>query len=135
MLYKAVGCWGNFMTLKILENTYQIIKLKPTDEIPLDIFNREFYSVTRTEDELSIVADNEIEIKGEDIEKGWKIIKINEKLDFNLTGILSRISGILADNNIGIFAVSTYNTDYILLKARDADRAKNVLTRNGYRFE
>ena len=56
-------------------------------------------------------------------------------LDFSLIGILSKISGILADNKIGIFAVSTYNTDYILVKKENFDRAMQVLAEAGYEVE
>lgn len=60
------------------------------------------------------------------------IEKIDMTSDFSLIGILSKISGILADNSIGIFAVSTFNTDYILVKAENFDRALSVLSAEGY---
>jgi len=63
---------------------------------------------------------------------GWRAFRIQGVLDFSLIGILSKISGILADNEIGIFAVSTYNTDYILTKADNFDRALSVLEAAGY---
>ena len=62
----------------------------------------------------------------------WRAFRIQGELDFSLTGILSRISSILAENKIGIFAVSTYNTDYILTKAKNFDAAINALRDNGY---
>ena len=62
----------------------------------------------------------------------WRAFRIKGELDFSLTGILSRISSILAENKIGIFAVSTYNTDYILTKAKNFDAAINALRDNGY---
>jgi hypothetical protein len=65
---------------------------------------------------------------------GWKAFRIQGDLDFSLTGILSRISGLLAENGIGIFAVSTYNTDYILTKAENFLRALDVLAAAGYRI-
>ena len=63
---------------------------------------------------------------------GWRGFRIEGVLDFSLIGILSRLSGILAENKIGIFAVSTYNTDYILVKAEQFDRAMEVLAGAGY---
>ena len=63
---------------------------------------------------------------------GWRCFRITGQLDFSLIGILSRISGILAENGIGIFAVSTYNTDYILVKEENFDRAMRVLQEQGY---
>jgi len=65
-------------------------------------------------------------------EDGWKGFRIEGILDFSLIGILSKISAILADNKIGIFAVSTYNTDYILVKEGDLERAAQALSKAGY---
>ena len=66
---------------------------------------------------------------------GWKAFRIQGVLDFSLIGILSKLSGILADNNIGIFAVSTYNTDYILVKEENFGKALDALTSEGYTLE
>lgn len=63
---------------------------------------------------------------------GWKAMRIQGQLDFSLIGILSKISAILAENKIGIFVVSTYNTDYILVKAMQYDEALKQLERKGY---
>ena len=65
-------------------------------------------------------------------EDGWKGFRIEGVLDFSLIGILSKISTILAENKIGIFAVSTYNTDYILVKEENFERALSVLSEAGY---
>lgn len=65
-------------------------------------------------------------------EDGWKGFRIQGVLDFSLTGILSELSGILAEHKIGIFAVSTFNTDYILVKEEHFDRALHVLALAGY---
>lgn len=63
---------------------------------------------------------------------GWKGFRIQGKLDFSMIGILSRLAGILAENKIGIFAVSTFNTDYILVKKENFDRALKTLASAGY---
>jgi len=63
---------------------------------------------------------------------GWRGFRIQGVLDFSLIGILSKLSGILADNHIGVFAVSTYNTDYILVKEENLERALEVLASKGY---
>ena len=63
---------------------------------------------------------------------GWKAFRIQGVLDFSLIGILAKISTILADNGIGIFAISTYNTDYILTKAENYERALEILAKEGY---
>ena len=79
--------------------------------------------VCKTED----IPDHTIEC-----DSGWKGFRIQGILDFSLIGILSKISGILAENEIGIFVVSTYNTDYILVKQENFEKAATLLADNGY---
>ena len=94
---------------------------------------QEFCFVGKTDEELSLVCITEnVPENTTEREDGWKGFRIQGVLDFSLIGILSKISGILADNKIGIFAVSTYNTDYVLMKAENFDRAMNVLAEAGY---
>ena len=123
------------MNLRILKELYQVIKLNTADKIPQGVFNEDFFSITGTAEELSIVTNNNIPIKSDNIEKGWKVIKIEGVLDFNLIGIISKISKILADNDISIFVISTFNTDYILVKEHQLEKSIEVLTDNNYRFD
>jgi hypothetical protein len=120
------------MKLKLYEALYQVVKLSPDSDIPASALQGDFYSVTRTDEELSVVCRQRINIPCESRESGWRIIKIIGVLDFSLIGILSRISTVLADNNVSIFAVSTFNTDYILIKNKDADTAVMALKEAGY---
>ena len=93
----------------------------------------DFYFIGRTDEELSLVCKTE-ETPSNTIERddGWRGFRIQGVLDFSLIGILSRLSGILAEHKIGIFAVSTYNTDYILVKEENFERALSVLESEGY---
>ena len=93
----------------------------------------EFYFIGRTDEEISLVCKTE-DTPAETIERddGWKGFRIQGMLDFSLIGILSRLSGILADHKIGIFAVSTYNTDYVLVKEENFERALKILASEGY---
>ena len=93
----------------------------------------EFFFIGKTDEELSLVCKTD-DTPDETIERDdeWKGFRIQGTLDFSLIGVLSKLSGILADHKIGIFAVSTYNTDYILVKEEDFDRALNVLASEGY---
>jgi uncharacterized protein len=120
------------LTLKILKDRYSVCRLNKNDEIPKWIFDEEFFSITRTDDELSIVCLQD-KIK-EDIkcEKDWKVLKIEGPLDFSLVGILSRISTLMANNGISIFAISTYDTDYILIKEESINKVIEVLENNNY---
>ena len=87
----------------------------------------------KTDEELSLVCKTE-DIPDHTIkcDSGWKGFRIQGILDFSLIGILSKISGILAENEIGIFVVSTYNTDYILVKEHNFEKALSVLAAEGY---
>ena len=120
------------LILKLLKDKYSVCRLNKYDEIPKWIFNEEFFSITKTEEELSIVCLQD-KIKDDVIcEMNWKVLKIEGPLDFSLIGILSRISTLMANNNISIFAISTYDTDYILIKEESIDKAIELLINNNY---
>lgn len=93
-----------------MEDEYSIFKFNPNFLVNENIFDGEFVSITRTKDEISVVAVSSLSDSYERVEEGWKILKINGILDFGLIGILNKISTILAEEKIGIFVVSTYNT-------------------------
>ncbi|MFR0823136.1 MAG: ACT domain-containing protein [Clostridia bacterium] len=122
------------MNLEVLENKLKVIKLSNNIRIPDILFNQEWYSITKTNEELSIVVDESFEIQSNIVEYNWKAIKVVGTLDFSLIGILSKISTILAQAEISIFALSTYNTDYILLKSDKLEKAIKVLKESGYTF-
>jgi hypothetical protein len=93
----------------------------------------DFWFVGKTDEELSLVCRTEDTPPGTiGREDGWKGFRIRGVLDFSLTGILSKLSGVLAEHQIGIFAVSTYNTDYILVKEENFDKATEALAGEGY---
>lgn len=87
----------------------------------------DFFSLTRTNEELSLVCVEEKIPAGAVAEKGWRALKVKGPLDFSMTGILVSISGLLAENRISIFVVSTYETDYILVKEEFLDKAVKIL--------
>lgn len=118
------------MELKKLEYDLTVCKLSDIKDIDL---SREFFFIGRTNEEISFVCKTE-DTPGNTVERddGWRGFRIQGVLDFSLIGILSKLSGILAENKIGIFAVSTYNTDYILVKKENFDRAEEVLSDAGY---
>ena len=96
-------------------------------------FNKEFIFAGKTEEEASLVClTNDVPSNTTERDDGWKAFRIQGILDFSLIGILSAISGILAENEIGIFAISTFNTDYILTKAENYQKAIDVLANAGY---
>ena len=118
------------MVLKKIQYPLTVCKVRATADIDL---SRDFYFIGKTDEEISLVcitADTpESTLERDD---GWRGFRIQGVLDFSLIGILSKISSILADNKIGIFAVSTYNTDYILVKEENFERALTALADEGY---
>lgn len=121
------------MELKIIPWHLTICKVAELDAADL---SADFYFIGKTDEELSLVCRTE-DAPGKTIERddGWRGFRIQGVLDFSLIGILSRLSGILADHGIGIFAVSTFNTDYILVKEENLERALAVLASEGYTAE
>lgn len=120
------------LVLEKIDRELTVCKVDSVSRIDLD---SEFYFLGKTDEEISLVTDSRFvpEITT-DREDGWKGFRITGILDFSLIGILSKISQILADNKIGIFAVSTFNTDYILVKKENFERALKALEEQGYKI-
>lgn len=116
------------LTMKLLKNRFGVCRLNNDELIPEWFQNSNFFSITKTSDELSIVCSEDSIPKGVKCEKDWRILKVEGPLDFSLIGILSSISTILAKQEISIFAISTYDTDYILVKYKDIDNAIEALS-------
>ena len=118
------------MKLKKLPYALTVCKVDSAKYIDL---NADFYFIDRTDEEFSLVCRTESTpantIARED---GWRGFRIEGTLDFSLIGILAPITAILAENKIGIFAVSTYNTDYVLVKEENYEKALAVLEAAGY---
>ena len=118
------------MKLKKLPYNLTVCKVQDLSSINLQA---SFFFIGRTDEELSLVCRTEDAPENTlQRDDGWRGFRIEGVLDFSLIGILSKLSSILAENNIGIFAVSTYNTDYILVKDGNYDRALAALTDAGY---
>ena len=118
------------MELKTLP--YDLTVCKVADASSIDL-GKDFYFIGRTDEELSLVCRTEdTPANTTDRDDGWRGFRIQGVLDFSLIGILSKLSGILAENKIGIFAVSTFNTDYIMVKEENFERAMTLLAGAGY---
>lgn len=120
------------LTLAILDGTFAIHRLPPTAEVPLEILRQAVFSVTRTPQELSLVVREEVPIVANKTELGWRGLVIEGTLDFGMTGVLAAISQVLAAAQVSIFAISTYDTDYIFVKADKLEAACEALRRAGY---
>lgn len=116
--------------LRVLDGALSVCRLEPGTHVFLE---GRFHFLAQTDEELSLVCLTEdVPERTERRSDGWRGFRIEGELDFSLIGILSRLSAILAENGIGIFAVSTYNTDYILVKQENLERALNALSEAGY---
>lgn len=118
------------MELKKIDYQLTVCKIAAVSDIDM---SSDFFFIGKTDEEISLVCKTE-DTPENVIERddGWKGFRIQGVLDFSLIGILSKLSGILADHKIGIFAVSTYNTDYILVKEENYEYALEVLAERGY---
>lgn len=120
------------MKLKKIKYDFSICKVADYSLVDL---NKEFCFTGKTDEENSLVCiSSEVPSNVTERDDGWKAFRIEGTLDFSLTGILSKISGILAENKIGIFAISTFNTDYVLTKKENFDKAIEVLVKGGYKI-
>lgn len=118
------------MELKRLDYNFSVCKVENYTEVDL---KSEFCFIGKTDEELSLVCLTEcVPINVTHREDGWKGFRIQGVLDFSLIGILAKISSILAEDKIGIFVVSTYNTDYVMVKEADFERAMMALAQEGY---
>ncbi|EUJ46646.1 ACT domain-containing protein [Paenilisteria rocourtiae] len=126
------------MQLRLDKTNYTIAKFPPNFPVPIwfQASIATFKSITYTDEECSIIIPTEsLETeKSESIESDWFLLKIEGILDFSLTGILHKVATPLAEKEISIFAVSTYNTDYILMKQSNLTEATQALSQAGYQI-
>ena len=118
------------MELQKIDRDFTICRVGDINRVDLA---GEFMFLSKTDDEISLVCETDRLPSGVTAsDSGWKALKISGILDLGLTGVISKIAGLLAEAGIGVFVVSTYNTDYILLKDVNFDRGVQALARNGY---
>ena len=97
--------------------------------------NAEYCFIGKTDEEKSLVCiTGDVPANVTQRDDGWKGFRIQGILDFSLIGILSKIAEILAQNSISIFAISTYNTDYVLIKKENYQKGLNILKHSGYKI-
>lgn len=117
------------MKIIVLDKKYSVYRFEVNSVLPDWICLSDFYSITKTEDEISVVTEQTDQILGNTpCSKNWRIPKVVGPLDFSLVGIIADISAILKDAKISIFTISTYDTDYILLKQKDLKTGIEALT-------
>ena len=121
------------MELKAIDRAFTICKLRDVSAVQ---FGSEFCFLSKTDEELSLVCETaDVPTNTMERDDGWKAFRIQGVLDLSLVGILAAISSLLAEHNIGLFAVSTFNTDYIFTKKENFAKAIRVLAEAGYGTE
>jgi hypothetical protein len=122
------------LTLSLLPETFAVCRLEPDAAIPGWAMQSSFFSITRTPEEISIVCPQDDVSNSVLVEKDWRCFKVEGPLDFRFTGVLASLASPLAAAGVSIFALATYNTDYLLIKEEDMSRAVLALTDEGHQM-
>ena len=122
------------LKLELFEDTFTIHRFSPSAKIPDEVFGEAFFNIVKTEEELSIVCRNSLTLNSESCHQAWSCIKVSGPLELNTTGILAKLSKVLAGERISIFAISTYDTDYVFIPSKKTNAAVSALKDAGYQF-
>jgi hypothetical protein len=120
------------LNLVVVDGTFAICRLGADATIPSWVTAGRFFSITRTTDELSIVCHQDAIPEGTASERGWRCVRVAEKISFSVVGVLASLAAPLAEAGISVFAVSTFDTDYLLVKKEDFEKAITVLQQAGH---
>ena len=123
------------LSLKILPGQMAVYRLEPSAPLPDWIDNATFHSITRTEEELTLVCRHVHVPAGIKCESGWKCFRVQGVLDFSEIGIMFSITQPLAKSGVSVFVISTFDTDYFLVKRKDLPKAIDALTAAGHQVD
>ena len=125
----------NKLTLSLLPDEYAVCKLEPEHNVPEWATRSAFWSVTKTQSELSIVCP-EGHVPGDiKAERGWRVLQVEGPLDFSMTGVLNCLTEPLAESKISAFVLSTYLTDYLLVRGKDLKSSIMILRAQGHKID
>ena len=120
------------VALRVLDSEFTIYRFRATDTIPSPVLDGSFFWVGKTDEKLSIVFDSRVKLVGGERNTGWVCFKVIGLIDFSVTGLIAGISSVLAEAQISIFALSMFDTDYVLVGAVQLEDAKRALRKSGY---
>ena len=120
------------LRLSVLEHRLAVCRLQPRAEIPTWASGASFSCVTRTAGELSVICPEERIPAGTPCERGWRALELEGPLEFGLTGVLASLAVPLAESEVGILAIATYETDYVLVRESQLDLAAQTLRERGH---
>ena len=123
------------MRLSILTGRLAVVQLPPDSTVPEWACGKELWAAVRTPQELSVVCEEAGVPEGIRVERGWRALRVEGPLDFSLVGVLSAIASPLAQAGVSLFAISTFDTDYILVKELTLPRAIEALRNAGHIVE
>ena len=123
---------GQGFSLSVHPGSFAICQLMPGAPLPPWALDGPFCSVTRTPDELSIVCAESAVPPEAVADRGWRLLSVRGRMDLTLVGVLAGLSGTLARAGVSVFAISTYDTDHLLVRAEDLDAATRALAAAGY---
>lgn len=123
------------LTLSIFPQVFAICRLHPDGYIPHWALLGDFVSLTRTTEELSIICPQENVPENAQAERGWRCLKVEGPFDFSVSGVHAALALPLAEANISVLAVATYETDHLLVKEEDLDQATEALRRAGHTLQ
>jgi hypothetical protein len=118
-----------------LDELYAIVRLHPDAGLPDWVEGGHFWSVTRSDSELSVVCREEDVPEDASAERGWCALEVAGPLDFSLTGVVASLVSPLADAAVPIFVLSTFDTDYLLVREPDLPRAAEALRGAGHTID
>ena len=122
------------MRLHVLEEPLAVVRLQPETPVPQWVFQSRFFSVTKTDDELSIFCEERVvpsEVEGTG---GWRAFRVAGQIAFELSGVISGLTLPLAAKQISLFSISTHDTDYLVVREDRLEDAIDVLQRTGHQF-
>lgn len=120
--------------LRTLPDSYAVVRLQPGSELPDWVDQGPFRSVTRTDHEVSVVCRDHDVPDGESVDRGWTVLEVMGPLDFSLAGVVASLVQPLADAELPIFVISTFESDYVLIRSSDLGRAADILEDAGHVF-
>ena len=123
------------MLLHLLPQTLAVMRLDPDAEIPDWAWQGQFFSITRTDEEISIFCDSASMPENPAKIDGWRAFRVAGQLDLQLTGIISQLAVPLAAKQIPVFSISTHDTDYMLVRQDQLEDALDVLRRAGHQVD
>lgn len=120
-------------TLQVLPIQFVIHSLPSNALIPQEVFSAPIYFIGKTQEELSLVVPDTINIDSDDSDRDWRALEVLGPLNLSMVGIMAKIGSVLAAAKISIFVVSTFETDFFLVKQQDLNNATLALCKDGYK--